>query len=223
MTASPYLSAHRRSHAGNLVLLSACVLLGLFAALGLAWFMSFLINATEIRLADSIRTQMLDFVRVKRDETVERKDRKPERPQVAQAPEAPPANRSSEAGQDLALNVVAPTTLTADLDLGVGVATGDGEYLPIVKVAPVYPQIALARGIGGDCMVMYTVTAAGTVKDVEVVEEQCEEPVFRRPSVDAAKRFKYKPRVIDGVAVEVHGVRNVFHYEWQWGTDREDL
>jgi protein TonB len=27
---------------------------------------------------------------------------------------------------------------------------GDGEYLPIVKVAPVYPRRALERGITGD-------------------------------------------------------------------------
>jgi hypothetical protein len=31
--------------------------------------------------------------------------------------------------------------------LGIG---GDGEYLPIVKVAPVYPRRALERGITGD-------------------------------------------------------------------------
>ena len=36
--------------------------------------------------------------------------------------------------------------------------------------------------------------------------------MFYRSSIEAAKRFKYKPRVIDGVAVEVHGVLNRFHY-----------
>lgn len=223
MAASQYISARHRSPAGNLILLGACVSLGLLAALALAWFMSFLIHASEMRLANTNRTQMLDFVRVKRDEFVERKDRKPERPQVDKVPEAPPVDRSSDAGEGLALNVVAPTTVTADLDLGVGIATGDGNYLPIVKVAPVYPRQALERGIVGDCMVRYTVTPAGTVKDVTVVEEACEIVAFRRPSVDAAKRFKYKPRVVDGVAVEVHGVRNVFHFEIQEGENREDL
>jgi hypothetical protein len=33
---------------------------------------------------------------------------------------------------------------------GLGIGTGDGEYLPIVKVAPIYPRRALERGITGD-------------------------------------------------------------------------
>ena len=61
-------------------------------------------------------------------------------------------------------------------------------------------------------MVTYTVTTTGTVKDVSVVEGECEEEVFMRPSVEAAYRFKYKPRVINGEAVEVFGVLNRFHY-----------
>ena len=58
----------------------------------------------------------------------------------------------------------------------------------------------------------YTVTATGTVKDVEVIKDRCTASVFYRPSVDAAQRFKYKPRVIDGEAVEVSGVYNMFYY-----------
>jgi protein TonB len=48
---------------------------------------------------------------------------------------------------------------------------------------------------------------------VKVIEEECDSAVFHRASVEAALRFKYKPRVIDGEAVEVHGVPNVFTYE----------
>lgn len=223
MIASLYISAHRRGPIRSAALLCAAAVLGLLVALGLARFMSFLIHASEMRLADANRTQMLDFVRVRRDESVARRDRKPERPKVDKAPESPPLDSSSNAAQSVALNVVAPTNITADLELGVGMVTGDGNYLPIVKVAPVYPRQALERGIVGDCMVRYTVTAAGTVTDVEVVEEACEVMAFRRPSIEAAKRFKYKPRVIDGAAVEVRGVRNVFHFELQEGEDRENL
>ena len=34
-----------------------------------------------------------------------------------------------------------------------------------------------------------------------------------KASVDAALKFKYRPRVIDGEAVAVPGVRNLFRYE----------
>lgn len=202
-------------------LVAACVVVGVLAATGLAWFMSFLIHASEMRLAESNHAQMLDFVRVKRDERAERKDRKPERPQLAEAPDTPRADQSARSNQQFALDVSAPAEVAPDLDLQGGLSAGDGDYLPIVKVAPIYPRGALSRGIGGECLVRYTVTTAGTVKDVEVVDEQCPVGMFRKPSVEAALRFKYKPRVVDGVAVEVHNVRNRFYFEWRWAPDAE--
>jgi len=185
------------------------------SALLLAWFMYFLTHSSEMRLSDSERIHMLDFVRLKRAETVERKDRKPERPPVNDVPEAPPMNQSNNAsGQTLAVS--APQNMGIGLDIGrggLGLGTGDGEYLPIVKVAPIYPRRALDRNITGECLVRYTVTTSGTVRDVEVVEDACSDPVFERPSVEAALRFKYKPRVIDGTPVEVLGVYNMFFYD----------
>ena len=37
--------------------------------------------------------------------------------------------------------------------------------------------------------------------------------VFDRAAIAAAEQFKYQPRVQDGVAVDVHGVRNRFVFE----------
>ncbi len=183
-------------------------------ALALAWFMYFLTHSSEMRLSATDRVQMLDFVRLKRNEVAERKDRKPERPEINEVPDAPPnADQSNSSANTLAVS--APMTVDANLSIGrgIGLGSGDGEYLPIVKVAPIYPRRAAERGITGTCMVTYTVTTAGTVKDVSVVEGQCENYLFARPSIDAAYRFKYKPRVIDGQAVEVTGIYNRFYYE----------
>jgi protein TonB len=183
-------------------------------ALALAWFMYFLTHSSEMRLASSERVQMLDFVRLRRDETVERKERKPERPEVNEVPDAPPAAESATAeGRTLAVSAPAPVSADLDVGIGMGIGSGDGEYLPIVKVAPIYPRRAAQRGITGTCLVTYTVTTLGTVKDVRVVEGACENEVFARPSIEAAYRFKYKPRVINGEAVEVTGVFNRFFYE----------
>jgi len=81
----------------------------------------------------------------------------------------------------------------------------DGDYLPIVKVAPVFPALAAARGMEGYVVIEYTVTTIGSVQDVVVVESSSN--VFEASAVKAAYRFKYKPRVIDGRAVPVRGVR----------------
>jgi protein TonB len=94
---------------------------------------------------------------------------------------------------------------------GVGFGISDGEYLPIVKVAPVYPSRALSRGLEGYVIVEFTVTRQGTVRDASVVESTS--TLFERAAVDAALKFKYKPRVIDGEAVEVPGVRNKITFE----------
>ena len=91
-------------------------------------------------------------------------------------------------------------------------ATGDGEYLPIVKVAPIYPRRAQSRGITGYCIVEYTVTTSGAIRDPKAVD--CDPPgVFDSASVKASLKFKYKPRVVDGVPIEVGGVQNKFTYE----------
>src|SRR5690606_36597649 len=95
---------------------------------------------------------------------------------------------------------------------GFSFGAGEGEYLPIVKVAPIYPASAASRGIEGYCVVEYTVTINGSVRDVSVVEEECSSSAFRRSSVEAARKFKYKRGVVNGEAVEVTGVRNRFTY-----------
>jgi protein TonB len=187
---------------------------GAIAALSLAWFMHYLIQSSDLRLEQANRMQMLDFVRIKREESIQRKRRTPDRPQLAKAPELPPMRRSDAdmSGQQLTVSAM---PATADLQIsqgGAGFGAGEGDYLPIVKVAPIYPHSAMKKGIGGACLVRYTVTAAGTVKDVEVMRDECDSVLFHRSSIEAAKRFKYKPRVIDGVPIEVHGVLNRFYY-----------
>lgn len=82
-----------------------------------------------------------------------------------------------------------------------------------MKVQPIYPQRALSRGVQGHCTVQYTVTRQGTVRDPVVLENDCTSSLFHRTSVQAALKFKYKPRVIDGQAVEVPGVRNRFTFK----------
>ena len=189
------------------------VAVGIVMMLSLGWFMYFLVHNTDMRLSDSARTQLLDFVRMKRDETVERKERKPERPQPREMPDTPPTADATDADSS-ALNVnLGFSDMNADMGIGGLGIGGDSEFLPIVKVAPQYPRRALLDGTTGQCVVRYTVTTIGTVKDIEVLRDRCTDVVFIRPSIEAAKRFKYKPRVIDGTAVEVTNVHNTFYYE----------
>ena len=106
---------------------------------------------------------------------------------------------------------VAPTVMVK-VDIGaVGGFTSDGDYLPIVKVAPKYPARAASRGTEGYCTVSYTVTTTGETKDI--VEADCPDRIFLSASIKAAEKFKYKPKVIDGEPIEVPGVRNRFTFK----------
>jgi len=92
----------------------------------------------------------------------------------------------------------------------------DGEYLPIVKVQPVYPRRAAERGIEGYVLLEFTVTEAGTVEDPQVIE--ADPPgYFERAARQAALKFKYKPKVVNGTPVPVSGVRNLITFQLEDG------
>jgi TonB family protein len=90
-------------------------------------------------------------------------------------------------------------------------AQSDDEYLPIVKVAPIYPPRAAARGLDGYVVVEYTVTDQGSVQDVFVVESSAS--LFDQAAIDAVLKFKYQPRITSGRAVAVPGVQSVIRFE----------
>ena len=95
-----------------------------------------------------------------------------------------------------------------------GIAFSDGEYLPLLKVPADYPPKALAAGVEGWVLVRFTVSKTGTVKNPSVIKAE-PSGFFERSALRAVKKFRYKPRVIGGEAVEVEGVTNriVFRLE----------
>ena len=91
---------------------------------------------------------------------------------------------------------------------GISLTPGDAEYLPIVKVAPLYPRRALQRGIEGYVLVEFTVTRQGSTRDIKVIESKPSSSLFHSAAIKATAKFKYKPRTVDGKAIEVAGVKN---------------
>ena len=137
------------------------------------------------------------------------------KPDKVEDPEEPPTEMEMmqlDLDMDTNIENVAPSAkVSVDISSS-GMSSGDGEYLPIVKVAPIYPRRAQTRGITGYCIVEYTVTKSGSIRDPQPVDCQ-PSGVFESASVKAALKFKYKPRVVDGEAIEVAGVQNKFTYE----------
>ena len=180
---------------------------------GLLFLMQFLISVSKAGLNEGRSVHFVDFVRVKRDESVETKKPKPKKPpKVDQPPPDMPQPQLDNINPDATAVSVAPVGVSADMDIGIGgFGGGDGEYLPIVKVAPVYPNRALSRGLEGYVIVEFTVTKLGTTKDIRVVESSSS--IFESSAMKAAAKFKYKPRVVDGEPIDVAGVRNKLTFE----------
>ena len=189
--------------------------LGLVITLFLFWFMQYMIVTADRSLDESSRGSLVDFVRVQRDETIERKQRKPEKPPEPDAPPpqppTPQLDNLDPTAEKIAIQA-APVETDIEMSGGFSLGVGEGDYLPIVKVAPIYPRRAQTRGITGYCIVEYTVTKTGSIRDPFAVDCQ-PKGIFERASLKASEKFKYKPRVVDGEPIEVAGVQNKFTYE----------
>jgi protein TonB len=178
---------------------------------GLFWLMQFLISMESTKFDEARRGRMVEFVRLKRESDLELKKRRlPDKKEQEEQPPPPDLNLSAtpKPGQE-ALAIAAPT---ADFDFDIsggphlGGAPSDADVIPLVRVLPQYPPRASARGIEGWVVVEFTITAAGTVKDPVVID--ADPPgIFNRAMLRAIRKWKYKPKVVDGVTVERTGVR----------------
>ena len=193
------------------------IALGGAVTFGLLFLMQLLIATGGSDLSEVKGGRVVDFVRVKRDETVERKKLKPRKPPSPEEPPpdmAPPQQDTSFDGEGadvIAIPEAPVVTPNVDVDstigIGIGFGASDGEYLPIVKVKPVYPPAALQRKIEGWVVIEFTVTKNGSVRDPVIIEYD-PLPIFNNSALKAALKFKYKPRIVNGEPIEVAGVRN---------------
>lgn len=197
---------------GNLIRTLFGAALAIPVAGGLFFIMQYLIASADPQLDDTKSTKLPDIFMPEREIETNVAEQKPDK---VEDPEEPPPDMDTP---DLDMNMdveIVNTAPRASVDVSIstsGMSTGDGEYLPIVKVAPIYPRRAQTRGITGYCIVEYVVTKTGSIRDPIAVDCQ-PAGVFEKASVKAAFKFKYKPRVVDGEPIEVAGVQNKFTYE----------
>ncbi|NIV18149.1 MAG: TonB family protein [Woeseiaceae bacterium] len=184
------------------------VVIGVVVTLSLLFVMHLLIVTGKQALTKPRERANLEFVRVKRNESLNVEDFTPEKPPKPPEtpPETPPQDMDNMDPDAPTINV-APPAVSADTALAGpgGMNIAEGDYLPIVRVAPVYPARALSRGLEGYVDMSFTVTTTGTVKDPLVMFSTSS--LFERAAIRAVLKFKYKPRVVDGVPVEVPNVK----------------
>ncbi len=145
------------------------------------------------------------------DDVVTRSRRIPKKPPPPKEPPPPPKLQIAKVEQQVS-NI--PKMDLPDIDLpmvgGEGMFIGnfgavdrteEGDIIPVVVIRPMYPRDAAIKGLEGWVKVEFTITEVGTVKDPRVVDADPPR-VFNREALRAILRWKFKPRVVDGIAVE---------------------
>ncbi len=190
------------------------VVIGTVVTLSLLFVMHLLIATGKQALTKPRDRAKLEFVRVKRNESLNTEDFTPEKP--PKPPETPPETPPQEM-DNLDPNAptinIPPPSVSANTDIGGpgGMNIAEGDYLPIVRVAPVYPARALSRGLEGYVDLSFTVTSAGTVRDPVILFSTSS--LFERAASRAVLKFKYKPRVVDGIPVDVPNVKTRISFQ----------
>ena len=192
------------------------IVTGVVVTLTLLFVMQLLIATGKGALTKPRERAQLDFVRVKRNENLNTQEVIPEKPPKPPEtpPETPPQDMDNIDPDTPTIDVARPTIMGGTDIGGPGrMNIAEGDYLPIVRVAPVYPSRALSRGLEGFVDMSFTVTATGSV--INPIVLQSTSSMFERAATRAVVKFKYKPRVVDGIPVEVSGVKTRITFELQ--------
>jgi len=189
-------------------LLAASITFGLF------WVMQALVGV-EGQMVDAKATRIVDFVRLKRDTQPETKKREiPDQKAPDQPPPPPQMDFSQNLNPDEAMGTIAPVVSDVaelvSVDLGMG--GSDRDVVPLVRVEPRYPMSAKQQGVEGWVELAFTITKAGTVKDV-VVTAANPGTIFNRAAVQAVSKWKYNPKIKDGIAVERTNVKQRIRFQ----------
>lgn len=208
----------------NIKRFAGSALAGVFITLTLFFIMQSLIAGGKKVLTEEGLGSLVDFVRVKDDQDLATKDRKPKKPPPPEEPPPPVPPQFNVAIDEQSYTMA---NLDMNVDVGGGFGSGDGEYLPIFKVPPMYPRRALSRGMTGWAIVEFIVTETGSVSNPSIIancawikrpgrEEECVDSpstVFDSAAMKAALKFKYKPKVIDGKPMATPGVTTRIKFE----------
>ncbi|MGH8529999.1 MAG: energy transducer TonB [Nevskiales bacterium] len=191
-------------------LLLACV-----AIFGLFWLLYALIATTSGGARSGEVLPTIDFLRLAKNFELETRERRPP-PELPPPPEAPPEaplqQVQIQGPAQTAININMSLENTTQVRANFGLSSTDGEYLPIVKVAPLYPARAQSQGIEGWVLLQFTVTETGAVIDPVVLEAQ-PPGVFDEAAKKAVLKFKYKPRVESGKGIAVPKVQHLIRFE----------
>lgn len=181
---------------------------------GLFWIMYQLISTLQVEPPLEVSPPGLRFHAIKRTiEEPPKRTPKPIMPPIAQLPMPAKGPDWSKGGGVTGFEFRPPDSgflFGKNGNQKTGIT--EREYMPLTEIQPRYPEKALLRNIQGTCVVLYTITKTGSVTDLRVDESRCTSALFHAPSLRAASKFKYSPRIVDGEEREATSVARLFRF-----------
>ncbi|SFJ76072.1 energy transducer TonB [Methylophaga sulfidovorans] len=207
------------------------IVLALLVNFGLFYLMEHMTNSNSVDKRDIEQVQILDFVRLKKDE-VQPETKKRELPKKPPPPDEPPpppeptptqANKPDAPTPEMDIPAIdVPMNITGGPYLGDFSAAPkaapapapsnapmlDNEVVPLVRIPPKYPRVASRRGIEGVVTVTFIITKDGRVRDPKVIKAE-PATVFNDAALKAILKWKFKPKLVDGQAVERQATQEI--------------
>ena len=183
---------------------------------GLFFLMESLVSMGQAAITKPPVQAPIEFIRLNEQSDLNLKKRQlPNKEKPKTRPEQPDLD-IDDVSQD-ATNTLTVQRPQVDFNLGLkgGLALGsapvDRDTVPIVQVEPMYPPRARQRKIEGWVLVEFSISNTGIVKNSKIVRA---EPgtIFNRAALKAVNKWKYKPRIDNGVPVASHGIRKRFTF-----------
>ncbi|WP_339748512.1 energy transducer TonB [uncultured Maricaulis sp.] len=165
-------------------------------------------KAAEDDLSFSINDEVQDIAARRRDTTIEdvqQVEPPPPPPQIdRQRAEQPTEGLATVMG---AIPDFAAPQLNSD---SVSFSVSDRDAQPLVRIEPQYPMRAAERGIEGTCYARFDVSPDGTPTNIQIT--RCDSSLFERAAQRAVERWRYNPKVENGVPVARRGVETRFDF-----------
>lgn len=200
---------------GNLVRLLIGVPIAAFVTVVLFFVMTRLIMVDEIIQEEEVEDRQFSINDEVQEVEARRRDTTIEDVQQVDPPPPPPQierQRAEQPSEGLATVMGAiPDFEAPQLNSdSVNFSVSDRDAQPLVRIEPQYPMRAAERGVEGSCWVRFDVTPDGTPTNIDIF--RCDSSLFERASIRAVERWRYNPKVQDGVPVARRGVETRFDF-----------
>ena len=197
------------------------ILLGAAVTFGLFIFMAFLVSSGDRNDEEKLENIIVEVNTTPPKSSVEHRQRVP--PPPPPPPKAPPKQMAPEpeASNDnggIQFNMPGVQLSGASAGLSApGAGFGrDGDATPIVRIEPKYPIQAARDGKEGWVILSFTINEIGGVEDVKVIDAKPKR-VFDKEAKRALRKWKYKPKVVDGKPLKQPGLQVQLDFKMDGG------